>query len=198
MMSREIYPGVSRISPLWIQFPSNNIVSLRSSIDSSLSLPRYSTLVLDQDENRFFRSAPIHASSFLRLLNVACKSLFEHVYIYMYVKIERERGNRGRRRNGSKGARRARFAKEWKRKRERCYDTRKKGSWRHSTTISCHSSFYSSRFTTLSFSSLLLPLLPIIALFARDTRSAFYPFDSCSSVARQWTSDFEIITRRIF
>lgn len=117
----------------------------------------------------------------------------------MYVKIERERGNRGRRRNGSKGARRARFAEEWKRKRERCYDTRKKGSWRHSTTISRHSSFYSSRFTTLSFSSLLLPLLPIIALFARDTRSAFYPFDSCSSVARQWTtSDFEIITRKIF
>lgn len=194
MMSREIYPGVSRISPLWIQFPSNNIVSLRSSIDSSLSLPRYSTLVLDEDENRFFRSAPIHASSFLQLLNVACK-----IYIYMYVKIERERGNRGRRRNGSKGAWRARFAEEWKRKRERCYDTRKKGSWRHSTTISRHSSFYSSRFTTLSFSSLLLPLLPIIALFARDTRSAFYPFDSSSSVARQWTtSDFEIITREIF
>lgn len=118
-------------------------------------------------------------------------------YIYMYVKIERERGNRGRRTNGSKGARRARFAEEWKRK--RCYDTRKKGSWRHSTTISRHSSFHSSRFTTLSFSSLLLPLLPIIALFARDTRSAFYPFDSCSSVARQWTtSDFEIITRKIF
>lgn len=86
MMSREIYPGVSRISPLWIQFPSNNIVSLRSSIDSSLSLPRYSTLVLDQDENRFFRSAPIHASSFLRLLNVACK-----IYIYIYVCKNRER-----------------------------------------------------------------------------------------------------------
>lgn len=85
-MSREIYPGVSRISPLWIQFPSNNIVSLRSSIDSSLSLPRYSTLVLDEDENRFFRSAPIHASSFLRLLNVACK-----IYIYIYVCKNRER-----------------------------------------------------------------------------------------------------------
>lgn len=107
MMSREIYPGVSRISPLWIQFPSNNIVSLRSSIDSSLSLPRYSTLVLDEDENRFFRSAPIHASSFLRLLNVACKSLFEHVYIYMYVKIERERegivGEEGMARKGRGG-----------------------------------------------------------------------------------------------
>lgn len=85
-MSREIYPGVSRISPLWIQFPSNNIVSLRSSIDSSSSLPRYSTLVLDEDENRFFRSAPIHASSFLRLLNVACK-----IYIYIYVCKNRER-----------------------------------------------------------------------------------------------------------
>lgn len=86
MMSREIYPGVSRISPLWIQFPSNNIVALRSSIDSSLSLPRYSTLVLDEDENRFFRSAPIHASSFLRLLNVACK-----IYIYVCKNRERER-----------------------------------------------------------------------------------------------------------
>lgn len=84
MMSREIYPGVSRISPLWIQFPSNNIVSLRSSIDSSLSLPRYSTLVLNEDENRFFRSAPIHASSFL--LNVA-----KYIYIYVCKNRERER-----------------------------------------------------------------------------------------------------------
>lgn len=139
----------------------------------------------------------LRSFDFLMSRAKVCSNMY--IYIYMYVKIERERGNRGRRRNGSKGARRARFAKEWKRKRERCYDTRKKGSWRHSTTISRHSSFYSSRFTTLSFSSLLLPLLPIIALFARDTRSAFYPFDSCSSVARQWTtSDFEIITRKIF
>lgn len=115
----------------WIQFLSRNINRFLH------PFPRYST-----------RSLKMKIDSFDFFLMSSAK-------VCVHVKIEeKERGNGGRRTSASKGARRARFAEEWKRKRER--DIRKKGSWRHSTTISRHSSFY---FFTLSFSFLLFPLL---------------------------------------
>lgn len=112
----------------WIQFLSRNINRF---LDSPSSSPLFNSMKIDSFD--FF--------------------LMSSAKVCVHVKIEeKERGNGGRRTSASKGARRARFAEEWKRKRER--DIRKKGSWRHSTTISRHSSFYSF---TLSFSFLLFP-----------------------------------------
>lgn len=101
----------------WIQFLSRNINRF---LDSPSSSPLFNSMKIDSFD--FF--------------------LMSSAKVCVHVKIEeKERGNGGRRTSASKGARRARFAEEWKRKRER--DIRKKGSWRHSTTISRHSSFYS-------------------------------------------------------